>query len=229
MIGTIVNTGAIIVGSLFGSRFNTAISIEKKEILFQGIGLAAVAIGIANLVKGMENNSEPVLFIASIVIGGLIGETLNIEEHIKNLSFMRSRDNNNKLTEGLTTAILLFCIGTLSILGPIESALYKDHTLLLTNAMLDGITSMVLASTFGIGIVFSAFVLFAWQTSIYLLAVSFGTSASTDLLTQVSIIGGILIFATGINILEIKNIKTINFIPALFVPAIYFLLKALIV
>lgn len=229
MIGTIVNTGAIIIGSFVGSRFNKGINEKKKAIMFQAIGLAALAIGISNFVKGMQENTEPVLFIASLVIGGLIGEWIGIEERVKALSDKHSKNASNRLIEGLTTAVLLFCIGTLSILGPIESALKGDNTLLFTNAMLDGITSLVLASTFGIGIILSAVILFLWQGSIYLIAMALGASASPELLTQISIIGGILIFATGINILEIKHIKTINLIPGLMVPVIYFLIKLLFI
>ena len=125
------------------------------------------------------------------------------------------------MAQGLTTAVLLFCIGTLSILGPIESALKGDNTLLFTNAMLDGVTSMVLASNFGIGIALSAGILFLWQGSIYLLAQYIGEFITQDLMTEISIIGGILIMSSALGILNLKNIKTLNLLPALFIPAVY--------
>jgi hypothetical protein len=228
MLGTIVNTGAILAGSSLGTFFSKGISDAKKRILYQALGLSAFAIGVTSLVRGMTNSNEPVLFIASMVIGGLVGQTLNLEDRVQALGDKVSKNSGSKLIEGLTTAVLLFCIGTLSILGPIESALNGDNTLLFTNAMLDGITSMILASTFGVGIMLSAGILFLWQGSIYLLAGFLGAFASPELLTEISIVGGILIMSTGINILEIKKISTLNLIPALLVPVAYFAIRSFI-
>lgn len=217
MLGTLVNTGAILTGSVLGSIFNKGISERKQKIMFQALGLSGLAIGTSNIVKGIGASHEPVLFIVSMVIGSLIGDSLNLEERVKSHS-----KEGSSLIDGLTTAVLLFCIGSLSILGPIESALNGNNTLLYTNAMLDGITSLILASTFGIGIIFSAIAVFTWQGSIYLIATLLGSFTTPELMTELSIIGGILILSTGINILEIKKINTINMIPALIVPIIYF-------
>jgi uncharacterized membrane protein YqgA involved in biofilm formation len=222
MIGTIVNTATIIVGSSLGTFLGRGISEEKRKIMLQGIGLSSIALGITWIVNNISDSKEPVLFIVSMVLGGLIGETFGIEKRVNKLGDKMAK-TGNRLIEGLTTAILLFCIGTLSILGPIDSALNGDHTLLFTNAMLDGITSMILASTFGIGIMISAGILFLWQGSIYFLAQYIEPFVTDELMVQVSIIGGILIMSTGINILDIKKIKTINFIPALIIPMIYYI------
>ena len=119
---------------------------------------------------------------------------------------------------------MLFCVGALSILGPINSALYGDETFLFTNAMLDLVTSMVLASTFGYGIAIAAGVLFCWQGSIYLLATFLAPLLSGGLMTEISIVGGFLIFASGLSILQIKEIKTMNLLPALFIPPTWFAL-----
>ena len=136
-----------------------------------------------------------------------------------------NRYSSGNLAEGLSTAILLFCIGTLSILGPIEAALNSNYTYLMANGMLDGITSIVLASTFGIGIMMAAIVLFFWQGSIYLLTSFMEASLSTELLNEVSIVGGLLILASGLSILEIKKFKTLNLLPALAVPPMVFLIR----
>jgi uncharacterized membrane protein YqgA involved in biofilm formation len=128
------------------------------------------------------------------------------------------------LGKGLSTAILLFCIGSLSILGPINSALNNDHTYLFTNATLDFVTSMVLASTYGIGIVIAAPVLFLWQGSIYLLAQFLGEFMSPDLMCEISVVGGFLIASSGLAILEIKNLKTLNMLPALVIPPVWFII-----
>ena len=121
----------------------------------------------------------------------------------------------------MSTGILLFCIGTLSILGPIQSALYGDHTYLFTNATLDFVTSMVLASTYGIGMVLSAGVLFCWQGAIYLLALVLGNFMTADMMTELSIVGGFLIASSGLSILNIKDCKTMNMLPSLVIPVVF--------
>lgn len=223
MIGTIVNAGAIFVGATVGSVFRKGISDSKRKVMFQGIGLSAMALGITWIVQGISASTEPLLFMVSMVIGGLMGESLDIDGRINRLGEKVSKEGDNGLIEGLTTAFVLFCLGTLSILGPIKSALEGDHTMLFTNAMLDGLTSMILASTFGIGMALAGVILFVWQGAIYMLAGYIEPYMTAALMTQISLIGGILIMSTGISILEIKKIKTINFIPALLIPVIYYL------
>jgi len=149
MLGTIFNTMMIIVGSIIGSIFKNGIKDEYHQILMQAMGLAAMGLGINALVQHLPSSKYPVLFIVSLAIGGLLGQKLNLESKFNALVNKYSKGN---LAEGLSTAILLFCIGSLSILGPIEAALKQDYTYLLTNGILDGITSVVLATTFGIGI-----------------------------------------------------------------------------
>ncbi|MCT4542077.1 MAG: DUF554 domain-containing protein [Vallitalea sp.] len=224
MLGTIVNTSTIIIGSCIGSILKKGIKENYKSILTQSIGLVAISLGISWIVTNISKSNEPLLFIISLVVGGLIGEFINIEGKVGKLSSRFSGNKENNIIEGLTTAVLLFCIGTMSILGPMESALKNDNTLLFINALLDGITSLILASTFGIGIILSAIVLFLWQTLIYLSAQLIAPFVTTEMLGQISIIGGILIFSTGINILEIKKIKTINLLPALIIPVLYYIL-----
>ncbi len=133
----------------------------------------------------------------------------------------------NRLGEGLSTGILLYCIGTLSILGPIQSALYGDNTYLFTNATLDLVTSAVLASTYGIGMILAAPVLFCWQGAIYLLATLLGDFMSAELMTEISIVGGFLIASSGISILKIKDIKTLNMLPALLVPVVWVIVRGI--
>lgn len=224
MIGTIVNVGAIVIGSSVGALLNKGIKERYKKTILQGLGLVAISLGITWITKNMAASNEPLLFIISIVLGGFIGEALQIEQRIQKwTSKGKGKSHKEELMKGLTTAVLLFCVGTMSILGPIESALNNNHTLLFTNAMLDGMTSLILASTFGIGIMLSAGVLFLWQGSLFLLAHIIAPYVTPEIMGEISIIGGILIMSTGINILEIKKIRTINLIPALVIPAIYFL------
>ena len=132
------------------------------------------------------------------------------------------------LFRSLSTAILLFCIGTLSILGPIESAINGNNTFLFINATLDFVTSMVLASTYGFGIGIAAGILFIWHGSIYLAAGFLSGFLTQDLLTEISIVGGFLILSSGISILNIKDCKTLNMLPSLIVPIIFFLMRRVI-
>lgn len=138
-------------------------------------------------------------------------------------SKLTSRLSKGNLAEGLSTAILLFCIGSLSILGPVEAALKGDLTYLFTNGILDFITSIVLASTFGFGIALAAPVLFCWQGSIYLIAKLLEHSLNIDLMNEISIIGGILILCSGLSILGVIKFKAMNLLPALVIPPLVFL------
>ena len=218
MLGTITNCGTILAGSIIGATLHKGIKEEYQQTMMNGLGLAALALGIGNFAKAMPNSQYPVLFIFSMAAGGLIGAILDLDTKFQNIAKKVSKGN---LAQGLTTAILLFCVGTLSILGPIESALKGDNTLLFTNAMLDGVTSMVLASNFGIGIALSAGILFLWQGSIYMLAQYIGAFITQDLMTEISIVGGILIVSSALGIVNIKSIKTLNLLPALLIPAVY--------
>lgn len=223
MLGTIFNTSTILIGSVAGSLFRKSINEKQQKVLFDAMGLAAAGIGINSIVNNMPDSKYPVLFIASLAIGGLIGSFLDFDGKFQRLV---SRTGNTGLGQGLSTAILLFCIGTLSILGPIQSALGGDNTYLYTNGTLDLVTSMVLASTYGIGIAAAAVVLFLWQGSIYVCAGFLQGFISPEFMTELSIVGGFLIAASGINILKIKEFRTMNMLPALLVPAAFFLIKS---
>lgn len=225
MIGTIVNAVCILVGSLAGGLLKKLMSERLSEALFSAMGLAAFLLGVNAAVQNMPNSSYPVLFIASLAIGGALGSALRLSERMERLT---SRKGDGRLGEGLVTGCLLFCIGTLSILGPVQSALYGDETFLFTNAMLDLVTSAVLASTYGIGMALAAGVLFAWQGAIYALTLLLGDFISATMMTELSIVGGALIVMSGLSILKVKDFKTLDFLPALAVPIAWCLLAPLL-
>lgn len=232
MLGTITNVATIVAGSCLGSILKKRIRPEWQHVMFTAMGLAAVALGMNAVCRYMPQSTYPVLFIVSLSIGGLVGTMLRIDERFKRLVDKFKRGDTGQpdygrpaLAQGLSTGILLYCIGTLSILGPVNSALMNDHTYLFTNATLDLVTSMVLAATYGIGMVLAAPVLFVWQGSIYAVASMFGNLISNELLCEMSIVGGILISASGLSILGIKDCRTLNLLPSLFVPVIFFLIK----
>jgi len=232
MIGTIVNACTILVGSSVGSLLKRGIKPQYQKVMFTAMGLASLALGFNAVCRNMPQSHYPVLFVLSLAIGGLIGTVCQIDQRFQKMVSRRPTDtdeagSSTSLAQGLSTAVLLFCIGTLSIVGPINSALLDDNTFLFTNATLDLVTSAVLAATYGWGIALAAPILFCWQGSIYLIAKLCGNVISDELLCEMSIVGGTLIAASGLSILEIKDCKTLNLLPALFVPVVFFLIKGL--
>lgn len=225
MLGTIINTITIVTGTIIGNTLKRGIKEEYRHVLFNAMGLAAVALGFNAVSNNLPKSQYPVLFIVSLAVGGLAGTMLNIDGWFREVTSRIGTSSN--LAQGLSTGILLYCIGTLSIVGPVMSALYGDNTYLFTNATLDLVTSAVLATTYGIGMLWAAPVLFLWQGAIYLLTSLVGNIIPTTLVTELSIVGGVLIAASGFSILGIKDCKATNMLPALVVPAIFFLLKSL--
>lgn len=226
MLGTIVNVGTILTGSIIGSFLSRGIKEKYKTALFDGLGLATIGLGVNAFVSNMPKVQYPVLFIASIALGTLLGTYLDLDGKFHRL--LEKAKGGSRLAEGLSTAILLFCIGTLSILGPIESRLNGNNTYLFTNATLDFVSSIILASAYGMGIAIAALVLFCWQGSIYLFAGVIAPYMTPSLLGEISVLGGIFLISSGLGILQLRDCKTLNMLPALLVPSLfYWLVKML--
>ena len=230
MLGTIVNTVTIIAGAVMGSYMKRGIKPQYQQALFNAMGLCSLALGFNAFCQNMPKSNYPVLFIVSLAAGSLIGFMLNLDGKFKKLvdRKKKKKDGDAPLSEGLSTGILLYCIGTFSMVGPVLSALYGDNTYLYTNATLDLITSAVLATTYGIGMVWAAPVLFCWQGMFYLMAKLSADAISDDLRTELCIVGGVLIVASGLSILKIKDCKTINMLPAFLIIVLFFLAKSLV-
>ena len=228
MTGTIVNTCTIIVGAILGSVLHRGIKEQYKEVLYTGLGLASLAIGLNATITNLPKSQYPVLFIVSMAIGGVIGTMLDIDGRFKRLvnSHSKNKEGASRLGDGLSTAILLYCIGPLSMLGPVISALKGDHTFLFTNATLDFVSSAVFASTYGIGMALAAPVLFCWQGMFYLVAMISSTAISDDLMAELLIVGGLMITGSGLGLLSLKDCKTLNLLPSLLVPVVWFLVKS---
>lgn len=216
MIGTFANVGTIVVGSLIGGLFRKVMSEKLSAALMNAMGLAAFGLGINAVVQNMPKREYPVLFIVSLAIGCLVGTLLNLDDRVAKLT--QKNDDSGNLGQGIITGCLIFCVGTLSILGPVQSALYGDHTYLFTNASLDFVTAMVLGTTYGIGMALAAGVLLIWQGSIFLLTLLLGSFITDVMLTEISIVGGFLIAMSGLSIMKLKDFHTLNYLPALFVP-----------
>ena len=227
MLGTIVNTCTIIVGSIIGAVMNRGIKERYKEALYTGLGLACLGIGLNAVISNFGKSEYTVLFIVSIALGGVIGTALDLDGRFAKLISRRTADSISRLSDGLSTAILLYCIGPLAMLGPVISALKGDNTFLYTNATLDLVTSVVFASTYGKWMILAAPVLFCWQGLFYAIAKISSTAISEALMAELLIVGGLMIVASGLSLLKLKDCKTLNLLPSLLIPVLWFVIKSI--
>ncbi len=229
MIGTVINTACIIAGTIAGAILHKGIKEKYKSMLYTGLGLASLAIGLNATISHFSKSQYPVLFIVAIALGGIVGTRLDLDGRFSRAVNNLSKGNNgNNLAQGLSTAILLYCIGPLSMLGPVISALKGDNTFLYTNATLDLVSSTVFASTYGIGMLLAAPVLFCWQGIFYAVTLYSSSAISDGLMAELLIVGGLLIVASGLSLLNLKDCKTLNFLPALIVPVIWYVVVAIV-
>ncbi len=243
MLGTIVNTCTILIGGAVGATAHQLVKEKYRKTLFDALGLACLVLGANAALPNMQKSEYPVLFILSLAIGSVFGSWVDFDGKIKRFEEKRNQKRissgkqKSELMEGLTTACLLYCIGTFSIVGPVLSCLSPSHgwslsepgnTFLYTNATLDLVTSAVLSASYGWGMLLAAPVLFSWQSMFYLIAY-FGSSAIPEpMRVELNIVGGVLILSSGLSILGIKDCKTINLLPSLLVPVIFYTIKALL-
>jgi uncharacterized membrane protein YqgA involved in biofilm formation len=216
MLGTYVNVVAVIIGSSIGVLLHQQFPEKLKKIVFQAVGLVVLFLGISMALK----TDNFVIIIFSLVIGAIIGEWIDLDTHVDrfgNLLKARFKSEDDRFSEGLVTAFLIFCIGAMTIIGAIEDGLNNDPSILYAKALLDGGVSIALASTFGIGVLFSVIPLFIFQGGITVVAASSEAFFTDTLINELSAVGGIVLMVLGIQLLEIKEIKVINLLPALIV------------
>jgi len=229
MIGTIVNTCTIVTGTLIGVALHKGIKEKYKNVLYDALGLACFAIGLNAVVTNLPKSQYPVLFIAAMAVGSIVGVALDIDGRFHRLVERKSKSggggntSGSRLADGLATATLVYCIGPLSMLGPVISALQGDHTFLFTNATLDLVTATIFGSTYGIGMLLAAPVLFLWQGMFYCVALMSSTAVSEALMAELLIVGGLMITGSGLSLLRIKDCHVLNMLPALVVPPLWFL------
>ena len=227
MFGTVINAAAIIAGSLLGLLIRGGLKEKYKEMVMHVLGLCVLFVGASSALGGLlDADAEPVLFIVSLVLGSLCGQWLDIEGRLERLGQILQNKIGNKggnIAQGFVSGSLLFCVGTMAVLGSLESGIQGDYTTLFAKSVIDGVTSIVLASTLGIGVAFSAAAVFLYQGAITLFASFLQSYLTADMLREISIVGGIMIFAIGLNMLEIKKIKIGNALPAILVPVLYYL------
>lgn len=238
-LGTIVNAGAIIAGGIAGTLLRSGIPEKYKRIVMQGIGLSVLFIGVSGTIKEMvaivDGNKLDrqfiMIMIFSLVIGGLIGEFLKIETRLENIGiWFQSKipSKSGSFSDGFVTASLVYCVGAMAIMGALEDGLLGSTTTLFAKSVLDGVSAVIFAATMGIGVAFSAFPVLIYQGSITLLAGVVKPLLTPTVISQMSLVGGILIFAIGLNLLEIKKVNVGNLLPSVFIPVIYYLLASLI-
>ena len=229
MLGTIVNTIAIATGSLLGLLIKGGIPKRFNEIIMKALGLSVLYIGLSGSLK----STDTLLLILSLIIGALIGELADIDRWLSHLgqtieNRFKKLGRGGSIAEGFVSASLLFCIGSMAIVGSIQSGLEGNHTMLFIKSMLDGITSIIYASSMGIGVIFSAAAVFIYQGAITLASGFLGNILQEAQIANITGIGSILIMALGLNLLEITKIKVGNFLPAIFIPMIYYIVLSFI-
>ncbi|PYG85870.1 hypothetical protein LY28_03022 [Ruminiclostridium sufflavum DSM 19573] len=237
-LGTIVNTGAVIAGGAAGYFLKKGIPEKYKQTVMQGIGLSVLFIGISGTIKEMVtvvngnklDRQFIMLMIFSLVTGGIIGEFLRIEKRLENIGdWIQSKipAKGGSFSEGFVSASLLFCVGAMAVVGALEDGLTGSTSTLFAKSILDGVTAVIFGATLGIGVAFSSVSILVYQGCITIMAGFVKPWLTDTVVSQMSLIGGILIFAIGLNLLEIKKIKIGNLLPAVFIPIIYYIFKNL--
>lgn len=226
MTGTIVNFFAIIIGSFIGILLKGGISEKVSKNIMNGLALCVLFIGTLNIIETydkMESNSVLIIII-SVVIGAAIGEIIDIHNRIdilgKNIEEKFKRKNGG-IAEGFVTSSLLFCVGAMAIVGSLESGLLGSHKTLFAKSVLDGISSIIFASSLGIGVMISAVSVLIYQGLITIGASFLKVILIDSVINNMTAIGGLLIIGLAFNVLGVTKIKVANLLPAVFLPIVY--------
>ena len=213
MIGTLVNTGAVVIGGAIGLTAGTRLPERIKAILMQALGLAVLSIGLRMALEAQH----ALLAIACLLLGGITGELLRLEQRLEELGeTLRQllRSDSSRFVEGFVSATLLYLTGAMTIVGSIRDGTVGDSSILLLKALLDGVASVALASSLGVGVIFSALPVLVVQGGITLLAGQLAFLSQPAVLDAVNATGGLLILGIGINLLDIGRIRVGNLLPA---------------
>lgn len=226
LTGSLVNALAIILGSFVGFLLHSRLPQKIQLIVFQGLGLSTLLVGIQMALEVQDI----LVLIFSVVIGGVVGELAGLEQRLEKAGdFFKKRlpAKQDRFTEGFVVASILFCVGAMAVIGSLESGLKNDHSVLFTKSVIDGFAAVVLASTYGLGVLFSFVPILIYQGSITCLARELRGLISPLMINQLSAVGGLLIMGIGINLLEIKKIRLANLLPSLIVVILLTLLAGL--
>ena len=221
MLGTIVNALAVIAGAIVGMLLKKGIPERISDVIMKGVALCVLYIGISGALSG----TNTLITIISIVIGAVIGSLLDIDRRLNSLGEFAERklskgDGKVSIAEGFVSASLLFCVGSMAIVGSIQSGLTGNHEMLYTKSMLDGISAMIFASTLGVGVFLSAAAVLVYQGVITLCAQWVQPFLNDYVVAEMTCVGSLLIIALALNMLGITKLKTANYLPAVFIPII---------
>jgi uncharacterized protein len=221
MLGTIVNSLTIIVGSIIGLVVKDKMNERISNTIMSGLGLCTIYIGISGSLK-IENT---LIMIISIALGALIGELIDIDKALSNLGIIVENKINKKgsnipIAEAYVTSTLLFCVGAMAIIGSLESGLNNNHSTLYAKSILDGVTSIVFAASLGMGVILSAVSVFIYQGSITLAAGFLATYLNDYTIANMSAVGSLLIVGLGLNVIGVTKIKISNLLPSMLIVVI---------
>ena len=231
-LGTIINTVGIIVGGLFGFLFKKVLNERIQDTLRKAVGVAVLFIGIAGALEGIlvikdgvVSTQHLLLIVVCMALGGLVGEVVNIEggfEKFGNwLQNKTGSNGDNKFVEGFVMTSFTVCIGAMAIVGAIEDGLTGDYTILLTKTLLDIVTVTIMTASLGKGCIFSAIPVFLLQGSVTLLATLLVPVFTAEALTNLSVVGNVLIFCVGLNLVWGNKVRVANFLPAIVFTVIF--------
>ncbi|MBP3371847.1 MAG: DUF554 domain-containing protein [Clostridia bacterium] len=227
MLGVIVNTITVILGSTIGLLCKRGIPKKLTDAVMTGIGLCTVYLGIQGLLAGQN----VLILIAATVFGAMVGTLLDIDSGINRLgdavqNRFPKKDEKVSVAEGFVTASLLFCVGSMTIVGSFNSGISGDHQMLFTKSFLDFFSSMMLSVSLGVGVICAAGFVFVFQGALVLLAMAVGSFLSPSMIAEMTCAGGLLILALGLNLTGITKIKVANYLPALvFAPLFAYLVE----
>lgn len=222
MLGTIVNTVAVIIGAAIGMFLKKGLPERIAVTLMKGIGLCTIYLGISGSLKG-ENS---LILILSMMLGTLIGEGIDLEEKINRLGkwieekFKKKDGEKISIAEGFVTSSLLFCVGAMAIVGSLQSGLQGNHEMLYNKSMLDFVAAIIFSSTLGIGVMFSAAFVFVYQGAITMLAQWIAPFLTGTVINEMTCVGSVIIIGLGLNILGVTKLKVMNYVPAIFIPIV---------
>ena len=223
-MGAIVNSIVVVITSLIGLLIGQRIPEKMNRAIMQGIGLVVITIGISGAVNGVNT----LVLILSMVIGIVIGEGLDIHQRInlfieKATKRLSGDKDQSEFTQAFMTATMLFCIGSMAIVGSLESGLTGDNATLYTKSVIDGISAVLFSSSLGIGVLFASIPLLLYQGSLIVFAQLLAPILSDAVILEMTTVGSVLLIGMGLNILDITDFKMMNFIPAIFLPILLML------
>lgn len=234
MLGTIVNALAVIGGCIIGLIVKEKLTEKMSNTIMSGLALCILYIGISGALKGQDT----LIIIICIAVGALVGEIIDIDKRLNDLgNFIENKINLKKknkdsekisISEGFVTSSLLFCVGAMAVVGSLESGLQGNHSTLFAKSILDGVSSIIFASSLGIGVMLSSVAILVYQGSITLLAGCLSSVLTDTVIGNMSAIGSILIMGLGTNMIGASKIKVANLLPAIFLPIIIYLVQILI-